>query len=87
VIDIIKELKTYQINLSIVDPWADPDEVFHEYQINTSKKVSDQKFDAVILAVGHNEFKNLTISDYLNEVNVVYDVKGLFDKKIVDGRL
>ncbi len=87
VIDIIKELKTYQINLCIVDPWADPDEVLHEYQINTSKKVPDQKFDAVILAVGHNEFKNLTISDYLNEVNVVYDVKGLFDKKIVDGRL
>jgi UDP-N-acetyl-D-galactosamine dehydrogenase len=87
VIDIIKELKTYQINLCIVDPWADPDEVLHEYQINTSKKVPDQKFDAVILAVGHNEFKNLIISDYLNEVNVVYDVKGLFDKKIVDGRL
>ena len=87
VIDIIKELKTYQINLCIVDPWADPDEVLHEYHINTSKKVPDQKFDAIILAVGHNEFKNLTISDYLNEVNVVYDVKGLFDKKIVDGRL
>ena len=87
VIDIIRELKTYQINLSIVDPWADPNEVLHEYQIKTSKKVPDQKFDAVILAVGHNEFKNLTISDYLNEVNVVYDVKGLFDKKIVDGRL
>ena len=76
-----------QINLSIVDPWADPDEVSHEYQIKTLKKVPDQKFDAVILAVGHNEFKNLPISDYLNEVNVVYDVKGLFDKKIVDGRL
>ena len=70
-----------------MDPWADPDEVLHEYQINTSKKVPDLKFDAVILAVGHNEFKNLTISDYLNELNVVYDVKGLFDKKIVDGRL
>ena len=58
VIDIVNELKSYQANVHIYDPWAEPSVVHHEYGITTSKIIpaSSAKFDVVILAVGHNEF-------------------------------
>jgi UDP-N-acetyl-D-galactosamine dehydrogenase len=88
VIDIINELNTYNVNLTIVDPWAAPAEVEHEYGIKTQKEMPlDIKFDSLILAVGHKEFKEINFSSYLNAKHVIYDVKGLLDKAIVDGRL
>ena len=88
VIDIITELKTYQLNIEVVDPWAEPAEVLHEYNINTVKQIPIGKtFDAIILAVAHNEFKSLDISSYLNSASVMYDVKGIIDNNLVDGRL
>jgi UDP-N-acetyl-D-galactosamine dehydrogenase len=88
VIDIITELNTYGMNISIVDPWANPEEVKHEYGIETTKEIpTNKKFDAVVLAVGHKEFLKLNVTDYLNTNNVIYDVKGLLDKSLIDARL
>jgi UDP-N-acetyl-D-galactosamine dehydrogenase len=67
VIDIINELNTYSVNLTIVDPWASPAEVEHEYGIKTQIDLpKETKFDAIILAVGHKEFKEINITDFLN---------------------
>jgi UDP-N-acetyl-D-galactosamine dehydrogenase len=88
VIDIIQELNTYEVNLTIVDPWASPAEVKHEYNLTTLNQIpSDIKFNAAILAVGHQEFKSKNIPSLLNVNHVIYDVKGLLDREIIDARL
>ncbi len=88
VIDIINELNTYHVNLTVVDPWAEPTEVKHEYGLITRKELpAHSKFDAIIMAVGHNEFKYLNILEYLNTNHVIFDVKGLLDRSLVDGSL
>lgn len=88
VIDIINELNTYHVKLTVVDPWAEPAEVKHEYHLTTQKELpTNIKFDAVVLAVGHNEFKEIDIQNYLNPNHVIFDVKGLLDRSLVDGSL
>jgi UDP-N-acetyl-D-galactosamine dehydrogenase len=88
VIDIINELNTYNVNLTVVDPWAEPAEVEHEYNLLTQKEMpANIKFDAVVFAVGHNEFKTIDIFSYLNTDHVIFDVKGLLDRNLVDGSL
>jgi len=85
VIDIINELKTYHINPVIYDPWASPEEVKHEYGINIYNVLPTGDFEATILAVAHNEFKDLTIQK--TDSTVVFDVKGILRKEQVDARL
>jgi UDP-N-acetyl-D-glucosamine/UDP-N-acetyl-D-galactosamine dehydrogenase len=88
VIDIINELNTYHVKLTVVDPWAEPAEVKHEYHLTTQKELpANTKFDAVVLAVGHHEFKEIDIHSYLNPNHVIFDVKGLLDRSLVDGSL
>ncbi len=87
VIDIINELNTYNVNLTIVDPWAEPAEVKHEYNLLTQKEIPNTKFDAIVLAVGHNEFKSINIHSLLNDNHVIFDVKGLLDRTLIDGSL
>ncbi len=88
VIDIIQELNTYNVNLTVVDPWAEPIEVMHEYHLNTQKELpSNTQFDAVVFAVGHNEFESIDILGHLNGNHVIFDVKGLLDRSLVDGSL
>ncbi len=87
VIDIISELETYGVKTIVSDPWANPEDVSHEYKIVTHKNIPNEKFDAIILAVGHSEFKNIDITSYKKERSVLYDVKGIIDKSKVDGRL
>jgi UDP-N-acetyl-D-galactosamine dehydrogenase len=89
VIDIVRELKSYQTELSIYDPWAEPAIVKQEYGIETFKTLSANpgKYDAVILAVAHDEFMNLNISDFVNGRSVIYDVKGVLKDEVIDGRL
>lgn len=86
VVDIIFALKEYGINVTVYDPWAKPEEVMHEYGIETVQVLPNEKFDAVVLGVAHKEFKTLAIDEITNEVKVIYDVKG-FLKTNVDGRL
>jgi UDP-N-acetyl-D-galactosamine dehydrogenase len=89
VIDIVRELESYQAKVSICDPWAEPEHVKHEYGIITSDILSDGslKYDAVILAVAHEEFNKLNIRKLVNKNSVIYDVKGVLSKDNYDARL
>lgn len=88
VIDIVNEFKTYSTNLTIVDPWANGKEVQREYNILTQTKLPENKlYDAIVLAVGHKEFLEFDILSLLKEKSVVFDVKGILEKNLVDGRL
>jgi UDP-N-acetyl-D-galactosamine dehydrogenase len=87
VIDIVNELKTYDVNVTIFDPWANPDEVQHEYGVISQKDIPQNKFDSVILAVSHKEFLNMNLKNLLNTTAVFYDVKGCILEDFVDARL
>ncbi len=91
VIDIYSTLKEYTDNLTVYDAWANHDKTKKEYSIelsNHSLESLKHQFDVVILAVSHKEFVELNPRDFLRiENGVVYDVKGFFDKNLVDGRL
>jgi UDP-N-acetyl-D-galactosamine dehydrogenase len=77
VIDIIQRAwKVTMLTYLVVDPWAKPSDVKKEYQIEISQSIPEQKFDAIILAVGHNEFSNIDIRNMLKDNSVLYDVKG-----------
>ena len=86
IVDIVHALKEYGIHITIYDPWAKPEEVMHEYGIETIQKLPILKYDALVLGVSHKEFADLDIATLTKETNVVYDVKG-FLKGRVDGRL
>jgi UDP-N-acetyl-D-galactosamine dehydrogenase len=89
VIDIVDELKSYQANVNIYDPWAEPEIVKKEYGIETFKTLSNgaEKYDAVILAVAHSAFNNLNVRDFVNNRSVIYDVKGVLKEDTIDARL
>ena len=69
------------------DPWANPEEVMHEYNVVSQNVVPNGKFDSVILAVSHREFLNMELKSLLNERAVFYDVKGCILEAFVDSRL
>ena len=92
IIDIYHTLKEYTDNVVVYDPWANTDTVKHEYDIDLYEKNIDElkgKFDAVILGVAHDEFKDIDIRSLLSnpKEGVVYDVKGVLDRESVDSRL
>jgi UDP-N-acetyl-D-galactosamine dehydrogenase len=87
VIDILRELETYGIEVIIHDPWADENEVQHEYGVISSKTIPAVEYQAVILAVAHKEFKSINIKNQVESGGVIYDVKGMLEENIVDGKL
>ncbi len=87
IVDIYHSLEEYTGNITIYDPWANPDAVRHEYGIDITNAKPGQQFDAVILAVAHNEFRDLDIKSLAKECGVIYDVKGILPRDIVDARL
>lgn len=87
VIDIYKALKEYGVNNTVYDPWANTEVARHEYGIDVVNELPQQKYDAVILAVAHREFMDMDIQHLCQERHVIYDVKGILDKSIIDGRL
>jgi UDP-N-acetyl-D-glucosamine/UDP-N-acetyl-D-galactosamine dehydrogenase len=88
VIDIYNELKTYDVNIVVVDPLADPVEVNKEYKIQTTKSIpANVKFDGIVLAVGHSHFMDLNLNDFQKSNCVVFDVKGILEKTKIDARL
>lgn len=88
IVDIYTTLSEYTNNITIYDSWADKAEVQHEYQIEISNTLdTTKKYDAIILGVAHKEFLEIDIPSLLNENGVVYDVKGILDRTIIDGRL
>jgi UDP-N-acetyl-D-galactosamine dehydrogenase len=88
VVDIYHELLSYSINVDVHDPWASPTEIEEEYGIKAAQTLNKNKqYDAVILAVAHNQFKNLNLDGITKSTSVIYDVKGVLNRKIVDARL
>lgn len=88
VVDIYTTLNEYTNNITVYDPQANANEVKHEYNVDIVNELPQgEKFDAVVLAVAHNEFENMDIQSLVAENGVIYDVKGILPKNIIDGRL
>lgn len=88
VADIFHTLTEYTSNIIVCDPYADVDKVKSIYGISLRKEIPSEKFDAIVLAVAHDEFKKITVSSLKkNPDSVVYDVKGIWKREDVDGRL
>lgn len=85
-VDVIANLEDFGTNVTVFDPWANPAEVKHEYSIETFTNIPERKFDGIVLAVSHNEFLELDLSQYLKKNGVIYDVKGVL-KCEVQGKL
>ena len=87
VIDIIRELEDYEINLTVVDPLVDSDKVFKEYGLKVMSSVPKKiNFDAAILAVSHNEFNQINLDEFVKD-KPVFDVKGFYKKSKLIKRL
>lgn len=86
VVDVISELRSYGTNVEIYDPHADAAEVRHEYGLTTIPAL-DKKYDAIVLAVGHQEFLHLNWDEIKHERTIIYDVKGFLDQNKVTARL
>ena len=87
IVDIYTTLEEYTSNISVYDPWADSAVVKHEYGIDVTNTLPAEKFDAVILGVAHKQFLELDVRSLVRDGGVIYDVKGLLPRAIVDGRL
>ncbi|MEJ2362894.1 MAG: Vi polysaccharide biosynthesis UDP-N-acetylglucosamine C-6 dehydrogenase TviB [Gammaproteobacteria bacterium] len=90
VTDIIRELKTYNANVDVYDPWVNPAEAEHEYGITPVSKPADGKYDAIILAVAHQQFRDLGetgIRKFAKSNAVLFDVKQVLPRDRVDARL
>jgi len=88
-IDVYHELESYELDVDLFDPWANSDEVSHEYGIDIIGEVQNLKkdYDAIVLTVAHAEFLDLDINQFLGSGGVIYDVKSILPKDTVDGRL
>jgi UDP-N-acetyl-D-glucosamine/UDP-N-acetyl-D-galactosamine dehydrogenase len=88
VVDIVYELEEYGTAVEIYDPWADPEEVMHEYGLVCFTELKSKCYDAVVLAVAHNQFREDDLHSLLDrEKGVLYDVKGILERSEIDGRL
>ena len=86
VVDMVKSLKEKSFKLDIYDPWASKEEVIKEYGIEILNNIPNKKFDGIILAVSHDLFKKIDISNYKSNKSIVFDIKGFYSKD-VDYRL
>ncbi len=88
VIDIYNELKSFDVQVDVHDPWVNSEDVKHEYGIEVLNKISDDShYSAVVLAVAHEKFRGLSIRNLVGDSGVIYDVKGMLPKTLVDARL
>ncbi len=85
VIDVVTELKEFGCQVDVYDPWANSKEVKDEYGVDLVDTL--KVYTAIILAVAHSEFITFNFSDKLIVDGVIFDVKGILDRSIVDGRL
>lgn len=87
IVDVYHTLSEYTSHITVYDPWADAGRVKHEYGIDVVNQLPVDQYDAVILGVAHQEFLNLDVRSLTTPQGVVYDVKGVLDRSIIDGRL
>ena len=86
VIDIVRTLQDYNVNVHIYDPWANPAIAKHEYGVELQNELPNRTFDGIVMAVAHAEFETIDISSLTNGKSVVYDVKGVMNNGF-DGKL
>lgn len=87
IVDVVSSLESYGIKVTIFDPWANPEEVSHEYGFRNITSLPMKNFDAIVLGVAHNEFIPLNLSGIGKPNCVIYDVKGALNIETVDGSL
>lgn len=88
VVDIVRDLEAYGLDVDIYDPWADADEVRHEYGLDCQGTLAEGvTYDAIVLAVAHQEFLTLNITELKKDPAVVFDIKACLDRSLVDARL
>jgi len=90
VVDLVEEFEGFNFNVDVYDPWVDKDEAVHEYGIKPIDQPVEGKYDAILLAVAHDEFKELSLKQikaFGKDNHVLYDIKYLLDANEVDGRL
>lgn len=87
VVDIYHTLKEYTSNIDIYDPWANADKVKADYKIMIQNHMTNIKYDAIILAVAHKQFQDFNFDRFKKDKAVIYDVKGILPRNIIDGRL
>jgi len=86
-IDVYEELKSYNANVDVFDPWADENEVEEEFDFKLLSTIPQKQYHAVILTVAHEEFMDLKLRSYLVDSGILYDVKGVLDPREIDARL
>ncbi len=88
-VDVVHGLQEFGCHVDIFDPWAEPEEVVHEYGLTSIKDISElsKDYDAVVLAVSHREFQAFDLEKYMKTDAVVFDIKGILPRNMVDGRL
>ena len=90
VVDLVEEFEGFNCKVDVYDPWVDKDEAVHEYSIKPIDQPEAGKYDAILLAVAHDEFKQLSVEQiraYGKDDHVFYDIKYLFKTHESDGRL
>ena len=90
VIDLVSEFENFNCNVDVYDPWADQAEAYREYGITLVSEPINSNYDAIVLAVAHDEFKQMTLNQikaFGKDSHVIYDIKYLFEAYQVDGRL
>jgi UDP-N-acetyl-D-galactosamine dehydrogenase len=94
-IDVVRELRDFGCNVHVLDPWADPEAVRREYgfellpadQLGALAAGTDNCYDAVVLTVAHEQFRKLDFAKFKRNNGIIFDVKGIIDRTLVDGRL
>ncbi|MBV2223232.1 MAG: nucleotide sugar dehydrogenase [Cloacibacterium sp.] len=77
IVDVINALEDFGVTVTTFDPWANPEEVYHEYQLNCQNSIPLKKYDAIVLGVAHKEFLEMDFSFLKKENTILYDVKGV----------
>jgi len=89
VIDIIQELKEFEVQVDVFDPWAEASEVKHEYGVNliSESDLDLKSYDGLVLAVAHEKFRKMIVAENIDSGTVVYDVKSFLPRSIITARL
>jgi UDP-N-acetyl-D-galactosamine dehydrogenase len=90
IVDVVRELEKYGAKVDVFDPWADTAEALHEYQVRPVRRPRPGSYDAIVMGVAHDEFRQMGIAgvrELGRKVHVLYDIKYVFKADEVDGRL
>ena len=87
VVDVVTSLQEYGTQVSIYDPWANEEEVLHEYQLNSTQQIPNEKFDALVVTVAHSDFLRMDLESIVHQNHVIYDVKNSLSVSKKDGGL